>query len=108
VLKALEEVGYNVADLSVEELLKKKILFRQHVTEVDIHPHVAGATFEHVWRKRIRNQISRTPTSFAGLADLIKMKNAAGRTKDLEDMRVLRRLLARKRKARRKKRNGHR
>ena len=98
-LKALGESGYNVVDLSVKELLQKKILFRQYATEADIHPYVAGATFEQVWRKRVLNRIGETRAYFAGLLDLIKMKKAAGRSKDLEDLRVLEKLLARKRKA---------
>ena len=32
------------------------------------------------------------PVAFASLDDLIRMKEAAGRPKDLEDLRVLRRL----------------
>jgi hypothetical protein len=38
------------------------------------------------------DRLGSTPTSFASLDDLIRMKEAAGRPKDLEDLRVLRRL----------------
>jgi predicted nucleotidyltransferase len=66
-------------------------------------------TFERVWRKRVHNHIGKASASFASLSDLIKMKKAAGRVKDLEDLRVLKRLLVRKQKAKsRKTRNGHR
>ena len=91
-LAALADSGYYVTDLSVDELLKKKILFRQYITEADIHPHVAGATFTDVWRRRVENRIGRTHTYFAGLRDLIEMKKAAGRPKDVEDLRVLEKL----------------
>jgi hypothetical protein len=41
--------------------------------------------------------IGETPTVFASLDDLIAMKEAAGRPKDVEDLRVLRELRASKR-----------
>jgi len=42
--------------------------------------------------RRVQDRIGETHSSFASLDDLIRMKEAAGRPKDLEDLRVLRRL----------------
>ena len=53
---------------------------------------MAGVTFQEVWRERVEDRIGETPAAFASLEDLIRMKAAAGRPKDLEDLRVLRRL----------------
>jgi predicted nucleotidyltransferase len=89
ILAALSEFGYDVTDVSIQDLLTKKILIRQYVVETDIHPYVAGATFEEVWRNRVEDTFGQTPTCFASLDDLIKMKQAAGRPQDLEDVRVL-------------------
>lgn len=89
---ALAEFGYDVSDVSVEDLLTKKVLIRQYLLEVDIHPFVAGATFADVWERRVEDRIGSTPAPFASLDDLIRMKEAAGRSKDLEDLRVLRKL----------------
>ena len=89
---ALAAFGYDMADVSVDELLVKKILIRQYVLETDIHPFVAGATFDEVWEHRVQDRLGETPTAFASLDDLIRMKEAAGRPKDLEDLRVLRKL----------------
>jgi hypothetical protein len=50
---------------------------------------VAGVTFETVWKNRVRSRIGKTGATFAGLEDLIKMKRAAKRPKDQEDLRVL-------------------
>jgi predicted nucleotidyltransferase len=93
-LAALMEFGYDVTDISVEDVLTKKLLIRQYVMETDIHihPFVAGVTFEDVWRNRIRDKIGQTPAYFASLDDLIRMKQAAGRPKDLEDLRMLMKL----------------
>jgi predicted nucleotidyltransferase len=89
---ALVEFGYDLTEVTVQDLLSKKVLIRQHVLEVDIHPFVAGVTFEEVWRGRVEDRIGETPAAFASLEDLIRMKAAAGRPKGLEDLRVLRRL----------------
>jgi hypothetical protein len=40
----------------------------------------------------VQDRIGDTPAFFASLDDLIRMKEAAGRPRDLEDLRVLRRL----------------
>ena len=91
-LEALRDTGYDVSDISVDDLMTKKLLIRQYILETDVHPFVAGVTFGEVWQNRILDQIGATPAAFASLADLIRMKIAAARPKDIEDLRVLRRL----------------
>lgn len=91
-LAALRDTGYDVTDLTVEDLLTKKVLIRQFILETDIHPFVAGVTFEEIWRNRVEDRIGQTPANFASLDDLIKMKHAAGRPKDLEDLKILEKL----------------
>jgi predicted nucleotidyltransferase len=95
-LAALVDVGYDVSDVTVNDLLTKKLLIRQYALETDIHPFVAGVSFDAVWRNRVRSRIGKTRAGFASLDDLITMKRAANRPKDQEDLRVLLRL---KRKA---------
>jgi predicted nucleotidyltransferase len=95
-LAALTDVGYDVSDVTEADLLTKKLLIRQYALETDIHPFVAGATFSTVWRNRLRSRLGKTAANFASLKDLIRMKRAAGRPKDQEDLRVLLKL---KRKA---------
>jgi len=91
-LRALQHFGYDVSDLAVEELMSKKILLRQYAVEADFHPFVKGASFEEVWARRVEESYGETPANFASLKDLIKMKEAAGRPKDREDLRYLRAL----------------
>ncbi len=90
--RALNAFGYDVTDLTIEELRTKKILIRQYVVHADVHPFVAGAVFDEVWQNRISAKLGETPAFFAGLEDLIRMKRAAGRPKDLEDLRALEKL----------------
>jgi predicted nucleotidyltransferase len=96
VREALVAFGYDLSDVSVDDLLRQKVLIRQYVLEVDIHPFVAGASFEDVWRNRVEERLGNEPTAFASLGDLIRMKEAAGRVKDLEDLRALREIQRRR------------
>ena len=97
-LKALKEFGYDVTDLTIDELLTKKVLIRQYLIETDIHPIVTGATFEKVWKNKVKAKFGKTFVWFASLDDLITMKKAASRTKDVEDLKYLRNLKKRTKK----------
>lgn len=88
-LSALEEFGYDVTDITVEDLLTKKILIRQYLVETDIHPYVKGVSFDNVWQNKVKAKFGDTFAWFASLDDLIKMKKAAGRPKDREDLKYL-------------------
>jgi predicted nucleotidyltransferase len=96
--KALKQFGYDVTDLTADELLTKKVLIRQYRVETDIHPNVKGATFERIWKNKVKAMFGKTFVWFASLDDLIKMKKAASRTKDIEDLKYLRRLKKRTKK----------
>jgi predicted nucleotidyltransferase len=98
-LKALKEFGYDVTDITVDDLLTKKVLIRQYIVETDIHPAVKGITFDNVWKNRVKARFGKTFVWFASLDDLIKIKRAAGRSKDKEDLKYLLRLKKRKQKS---------
>lgn len=97
-IAALARVGYDVIDLTAKEMLAKKILLRQYILATDIHPSALGVTFETVWHNRVKDNIEGVPVFVAGLDDLIKMKRAANRAQDREDLKVL--LAIRKKKKR--------
>ncbi len=88
-LHALKKFGYNVTDVEVEDLLRRKLLIRQYAVESDIHPFVKGITFDQVWKNKVKAKFGNTFVYFASLDDLITMKKAAGRNKDLEDLKNL-------------------
>jgi predicted nucleotidyltransferase len=98
--EALQAFGYDMSDVTVDDLLTKKLLIRQYIVETDIHPFVKGTTFERVWANKVKSRFGRTFVWFASLDDLIQMKQAAGRSKDKEDLRFLRKLKQRKTKHR--------
>jgi predicted nucleotidyltransferase len=88
-LVAVKDVGYDVEDLTVRALLEKKTLFRQYILQMDIHPFVAGVTFEQAWKKRKKANIKGCKVWVPSLDDLIRMKAAAGRARDELDLEVL-------------------
>ncbi len=88
-LVALKNFGYDVRDVAVDELMTKKILIRQYLVETDIHPYVKGVFFDEVWKNKVKSKFGDTFAWFASLDDLIKMKKAAGRPKDIEDLKYL-------------------
>ena len=98
-LKALKEFGYDVTDITIDDLLTKKLLIRQYTIETDIHPIIIGIKFEKVWKNKVKAKFGKTFVWFASLDDLIKMKKAAGRSKDKEDLKYLLRLKKRNQKS---------
>jgi predicted nucleotidyltransferase len=92
VMKALQEFGYDLMALTPEDFLKNKILIRQYTVEADIHPFVKGISFDDVWKNKIRAKFGKTEVYFPSLDDMIKMKKAAGRAIDKEDLKYLRRI----------------
>ena len=86
-----------MSSLTPESLLKKKTLIRQYIVETDIHPFVKGISFEEAWENKVEEFFGKQKVYFASLPDIIKMKKAAGRVKDIEDLKVLKRLLKQKR-----------
>ena len=91
-LKALQDFGYDVTDVTIEDLLTNKVLIRQYLVETDIHPFVKGVTFDRIWKNKVKARFGKTYVWFASLDDLITMKKAASRTKDKEDLKYLRAL----------------
>lgn len=90
--EALESIGYDLQTIPTETLLHKKVLLRQYLLDTDIHPFVTGVTFATVWKHRVSARCEGIQTTFASLDDLIRMKQAAGRPKDKEDLRYLKKI----------------
>lgn len=91
-LSALQNVGYDLQGTTAEEALNKKLLFRQYLLELDLHPKVTGITFEQVWANKEKFVLAGVEVYFASLDDLIQMKEAANRPKDQQDLEFLRKI----------------
>jgi len=88
-VEVLRVFGYDVTDITIDDLLTKKVLIRQYIIETDLHPFAAGVTFGEVCKNKVTSFIGSTNAFFASLDDLIKMKQAANREKDKEDLKIL-------------------
>ncbi len=89
-VKALTDFGYDgIENLTMDELIKKKTLFRQYLMDTDIHPFVAGVKFKEVWKSKKEVEIEKVKVFIPSLEHIIRMKKAAGRTKDLADLEFL-------------------
>jgi predicted nucleotidyltransferase len=89
---ALVKFGYDLTDISHEDLLENKLLIRQYIVETDVHPFVKGTTFEEVWESKIKSKFGDTEVYFPSLESMIRMKEEAGRAKDIEDLKYLKKI----------------
>lgn len=94
--KALDNFGYDLSETSVEEAVKKKLLFRGYLLRTDIHPSVKGISWDELWKRKKTFSFLGEEVYFSSLDDLIKMKQAAGRAKDMEDLKYLTEIKKRK------------
>lgn len=86
---ALEKFGYDITDATSEDFRTKKILLRQYWLDLDIHPFATGTQTKTVLKNKISGEYEGVNTYFASLKDLVRMKKAAGRSKDKEDLKYL-------------------
>lgn len=86
-LKALIEAGLGLAyDVTVEQLLANEVtLFRDRV-HVDVQTSTPGIDFNEAWASKMAVKSGKTEAYIVSLEDLIASKKAAGRPKDLEDL----------------------
>lgn len=91
--RAVERWGEFEPDFSPEDFISGDILSFGGLLRVEIHSKVPGATWDSVWERRVPGELLGVPTHFAGIDDLIAMKEAVGREdKDVPDLKRLRRL----------------
>jgi hypothetical protein len=89
-LDALLDAGLATAELIVaSELLANEITVFNDRIRVDVQTFTPGITFAEAWERRLRLTYQEQTFYMVSLNDLIASKRAAGRPKDLEDVRVL-------------------
>ncbi len=57
---------------------------------IDVVNSISAVDFEQAWQGRREVAIEGEPVAFLGLAEFVRNKRAAGRTKDLNDLELLR------------------
>jgi predicted nucleotidyltransferase len=89
-LAALEDAGLATAALtSVADVLSHEItVFRDRV-RVDVQTRTPGLDFADAWSRRVTREVAGVVYHLVCRDDLIASKTAAGRDRDLEDVRIL-------------------
>ena len=89
-LAALEKAGIGTAALTTpHDVLTHEITVFRDTIRIDVQTRTPGVSFEDAWERRERREVGKTLYWILSRADLIATKRAAGRPKDLEDVRVL-------------------
>jgi len=93
VRQAVGQWGGFEPEYSVEDFLSGDILSFGGLLRVEVHSAVPGVVWEQVWANRVAGDLRGVPTNFAGLDELIAMKEATARSdKDKPDVARLRKL----------------
>jgi len=71
------------------------VFFGMPPARVDLLRRIPGVEFEEAWPRRREINWNGIPVHVIGLDDLLAAKRAAGRPRDLEDVRQLERALKR-------------
>jgi hypothetical protein len=89
-LAALEEAGFGTATLiTPDELLRHEITVFNDRVRIDVQTSTPGLVFADAWAHRETMRYDSQEFFVASIGDLIASKRAAGRPRDLEDVRLL-------------------
>jgi len=96
VYKSLKEFGAPVSELTVKDFSEPGFFFQMGIPpcRIDILMSVTGGDFAKAYRNRAISNLDIGPVPFIGLEDLIAVKIAAGRPKDLADVAALKKIVA--------------
>jgi hypothetical protein len=89
--KALREFGAPLAGMSVDDFAPEGFYYQLGVAPVriDILMSMKGVRWDEAWRNQVASDLEGVETSIISKSDLIKAKQAAGRSRDLADVHTL-------------------
>lgn len=87
--RTLVEFGYDLTDVEPQDLLEYKVLVEGYIVEADVHPFVTGIAWEEVWQDKVSAKFGEVEAHFPSFEHLVRMKEAAARPRDLEDLKML-------------------
>lgn len=89
-LTALLEAGYVTAELTTpEKVLSHEITIFKDKVRIDVQTKTPGIVFEDAWLRKDTVSFKSQPIHVVCRGDLVASKKAAGRPRDLEDVRLL-------------------
>ncbi len=92
VFAALKAFGAPMVNLTEVDFAKSGFFYQmgRPPLRVDVLMDVPGVDFEGAWLRKETEMVAGVPMNFIGKADLIRSKEAAGRTQDRLDLENLR------------------
>lgn len=89
-LEALEEYGFGtVALTTAEKLAATEVTIFKDFIRLDVLTRVKGIEFDTAWRRKVLFEVDQVRIPALSKEDLISSKQAAGRSGDLEDIKIL-------------------
>lgn len=89
-LQALRAAGFGTADLTnAKSILANEITVFHDRVRIDVQTSTPGLTFADAWNRRTMMTFQGQQFPVAARQDLIASKRAAGRPKDLDDVKAL-------------------
>ena len=89
-LQALRQAGFGTADLvDAQGILANEITVFNDRVRIDVLTSTPGLTFQEAWSRRETMDYRGQKFYVASRQDLMASKRAAGRPRDLEDVRIL-------------------
>ncbi|MCX7044987.1 MAG: nucleotidyltransferase [Candidatus Sumerlaeota bacterium] len=93
VYRALKRFGAPLHDIEASDFVNPKLVFQMGMApnRFDIIMQIAEVEFSSAWPRRSLSSYGGVPVNILGIEDLIKNKEAAGRSQDKLDVEKLRR-----------------
>lgn len=89
-LQALRQAGFGTADLvDAQGILANEITVFNDRVRIDVQTSTPGLTFQDAWSRRETMDYQGQKFYVASRQDLMASKRAAGRPRDLDDVRIL-------------------
>ncbi len=93
VWKALADFGAPIEamGLTIQDLSQPGTVYQIGLPpkRIDILTEISGVEFDEAWESRVAQEADGLTISFLGRQDLLRNKQASGRTKDLADIELL-------------------
>jgi hypothetical protein len=91
VLEAIREFGLGTLGVTTQDLQQEDqiIQFGYRPRRIDIVTSITAVSFDEAWESRVAARLDNIPVHFIGRDALIRNKRAAGRERDLADLKML-------------------
>lgn len=96
ILEVLNEFGFSDLEFKKEDFLNPDLIVQLGYSpnRIDLITGISGISFKNAYRNRVKGKIGTEEVYFISARDLLKNKMATGRTKDINDIEILKKFLS--------------